>query len=183
MPILCNKSVSYNTQLQQCHVHQSCLSNCGSMLRCNSVLTPATPLHSSWIFHLLKTDMEWRSTVLFHGINQKAWMYDSGRSVSAARSPSQQNCDMRTVLQAYNLLMLWNFHTDTSPIATYPLIHLNTSLLFCFQCSWYNEQAMDWTSQGPIPGKRNIFLSSKMLQMALVPSLIFNGYQGFFPWD
>lgn len=137
-------------------------------------LTLATPLNNSQILQLLKTDVEWQSALLFHGINPTAWMYDSGRFLSDARSLSQQNCDMETGL-VLQFGFLWNFYTLISLMYTYVFIHLNTSLQFYFQCSWHNERERCLTSPGLIPFRIKIFLSSKMLQLALVPR--------FFSWE
>jgi hypothetical protein len=79
-------------------------------------------------------------------------MYDSRRFLSAAKSLPQQNFDMIVVLQTYNLLLLWNFHSDVSLFSTYTLIHLNNCLKFYFQCNWYNEEPMCCTSPGLILG-------------------------------
>ena len=66
-------------------------------------------------------------------------MYDSGRFLSAARFLSQQNCDMITSLQAYNLVFMELPHS-ISLMSTYAFIQLNTSLQFYFQCSRYKER-------------------------------------------
>jgi len=93
-------------------------------------LTPTTPLNSSQILQLLKTDVERQSALLFHGINPTAWMYDSGRFLSDARSLSQQNCDMKTGLQSYNL----GFY-GTSTLLSASCIHMYSSI-FILLCSF-----------------------------------------------
>jgi hypothetical protein len=90
-------------------------------------LTPATPLNSSQIFQLLKTDVERQSALLFHGINPTAWMYNSGRFLSDARSLSQQNWheNLSTGLQ---FGFLWNFYTLSASCLH---MYSSTIILFC----------------------------------------------------